>query len=254
MALKLRGIHLGSGFPKLPTFSVIGSAMSSIPYSAGLEGSYFLGALNQVPTYNFTNSGVDLISHGSPTFSMQSAAMSNGTGYFDTQLLSSDTLTFIILSKTQSTSNQSAPISNYFKNGSAVGGDTIQQRNQPSNYCYAQNTDSTVSTASVNADVGLGVFGVSGMIVSAAPAVGAFWLKTDGTVSQSGAVAMTTRAKNGRSLLLGSSYSATEMLGVSDVAAVLIFNTDIGVGNLTTLMRWMRNTVGVAAGIWTTTV
>lgn len=254
MAVKLIGVDAGTGFPKLPSFSPIGSVMASNPYTQGLVGSYFLGALNRVPTYNFTNSGLDLTQVGAPSFVNTHASMSNGSGYFDTHLLSSDTLTFIVLSKTQATTLQSAPISNYYKDGTAVGGDTIQQRNAPSTFAYSQNTATTVTSAFVTSDVGLGVFGISAMIVSASPAVGAFWLKTDGTLSTSGSVAMNTRAKNGKTLLLGSAYSTTEMLGVSDVAAVLIYNNDIGVANLTSQMKWMRNNVGVAAGIWTTTV
>ncbi|STS78695.1 Uncharacterised protein [Klebsiella pneumoniae] len=55
---------------------------------------------------------------------------------------------------------------------------------------------------------------------------------------------------NSRTLLIGASYDTSEFINDIGISAVLIYNNDIGRTNITTVMNWLRNVVGVEAGIW----
>lgn len=55
---------------------------------------------------------------------------------------------------------------------------------------------------------------------------------------------------NSRTLRIGATYVNNEFTGDMGISAVLIYNKDIGGTNMITVMNWLRNVVGVQAGIW----
>lgn len=259
MSVKLKGIVLPSSltYPKLDSFSLF-SIMEEVPVTDGLVGSYFLGSKNADPTYNFANPALPLIVHGSPDISdPRFAKLSRSTGYFDTQIASSTEQTIIVLGKQQpqSQSQASVFISNYSKvDSSNVTGDTVLTRwrsDATSEVAfYAQTSLNGVTSVTRNNIIPADNFGVfGGLIASSLTAIGA-WSMNETTAPGYQPINIPGRVASQRSLLIGCSYSDTEFLSPASVSAVLIYSNDIKGEPMANVMNWLRNRVGVEAGIW----
>lgn len=253
MTVKLKGIVLppALNYPKLDDFKLF-DIMAQVPVTAGLVGSYFLGSRNADPTYNFANPSLPLIQHLSPEYSdSKCTVLSVNRGYFDTQIVPSTSQTIVAIAKVPSATGVIA--SNYLKDsGGSVSGDSLMEIISTVKQLryYAQTGASSIT--SVTRDISsfnTGDFGVVGGIISSAPAVGS-WSMSD-TIPPAATIAtLPARAINSRTLRLGASYDTSEFINDIGIAAVLIFNTDIGGSNMVTVMNWLRNVVGVQAGIW----
>lgn len=253
MTVKLKGIVLppALNYPKLDDFKLF-DIMAQVPVTAGLVGSYFLGSRNADPTYNFANPSLPLIQRLSPDYSdSKCTVLSVNRGYFDTQIVPSTSQTIVAIAKVSSATGVIA--SNYLKDsGGSVSGDSLMEIISTVKQLryYAQTGASSIT--SVTRDISsfnTGDFGVVGGIISSAPAVGS-WSMSD-TIPPAATIAtLPARAINSRTLRLGASYDTSEFINDIGIAAVLIFNTDIGGSNMVTVMNWLRNVVGVQAGIW----
>lgn len=253
MTIKMRGFTLQepSYFPDLADFQLF-SVMANCPVKAGLIGSYFLGSKNADPTHNFANPSIPLLKVGSPVISQKYASLSRGGGYFDTQLPSSATLTIVAISRYPAASALAAGVpivSNYAKPDTIASGDTLFNRVGVQAY---GNQASGVQGATYNAAITAvaGDYVITGGLIASTPAVGAFYYDSNGAVQRTIA-GMTGRSVSAKTLLIGATQSSTEWLTAGDISAVLIFNTDIGAAtNMQIVMDWLRKTVGVQAGIW----
>lgn len=257
MPVKLKGIVLPSSlvYPKLDSFSLF-SIMEEVPVTEGLVGSYFLGSKNADPTYNFANPALPLLRVGSPnTTDVRFAKLSRLTGYFNTQLPSYTTQTIIVLGRQQSTS-QATPavfVSNYLKvSATDVTGDSLMKRwgtyNTSNAAFYAQTSATTVDSVQRIDGVAGDEFSVFGGIVSSS-AIGA-WSMSESMAPWFTSKSVSTRGTTSRPLLIGATYSATEFTDFASVGAVLIYQGDIGTTQMQSVMDWLRNVVGVQAGIW----
>ncbi|MGK8935613.1 hypothetical protein ACRS85_23540 [Pluralibacter gergoviae] len=257
MAVKLKDIVLPNTlvYPKIDTFKLF-EIMADAPVKNGLVGSYFLGSKNADPTYNFANPALPLIAYGAPDITQTTfSRLSRSRGYFSTQLASTATLSILAIARQPASGFQSPIVASYAKDGSnLVTGDTLLNRFQSANsmgdvVMYAQNTSGGVTNSGRNTPVNPGDFHVFGGVISAVPSVGAFTMSETTDPAYSSAP-VPARGISTRALLIGSTYSDSEFLQDADVAAVLIYNTDIGVSSMATMMKWLRNAVGVQAGIW----
>ncbi|WP_265670406.1 MULTISPECIES: hypothetical protein [Klebsiella] len=253
MSVKLKGIVLPSSltYPKLDSFSLF-SVMSEVPVTDGLVGSYFVGSRNADPRYNFANPSLPLIPYMSPDYTdPKFALLSVGRGYFDTQIAPTTTQTIVAIAKVPAATGVIA--SNYYKDSSnQISGDAFLENisTAKSLRYYAQS--STNGTTQASRDISalnIGDFSVVGGKITADPTVGA-WTMSDSADPGVSSATMAARVLNSRTLRIGASYAANEFNGDIGIAAVLIYNTDIGGPNMTTVMNWMRNVVGVQAGIW----
>ena len=253
MTVKLKGIILPATltYPKLDDFKLF-DIMAQVPVTDGLVGSYFLGSRNADPTHNFANPSLPLIQHLSPDFSdPKCSILSVNRGYFDTQIVPSTSQTIIAISKVPAATGVIA--SNYLKDsGGSVSGDSLMEIISTVKQLryYAQTAASSIT--SVTRDISsfnTGDFGVVGGIISSAPAVGS-WSMSESLPPSATIATLTARSVNARTLRIGASYDTSEFINDIGIAAVLIFNTDIGGSNMTTVMNWLRNVVGVQAGIW----
>ncbi|EPY7349656.1 hypothetical protein ACXEI4_001415 [Klebsiella pneumoniae] len=253
MTVKLKGIILPPtlNYPKLDDFKLF-DIMAQVPVTAGLVGSYFLGSRNADPTYNFANPSLPLIQHLSPDYSdSKCSVLSVNRGYFDTQIVPSTSQTIVAIAKVPAATGVIA--SNYFKDsGGSVSGDSLMEIISTVKQLrhYAQTGVSGVTSATRDiSSFNTGDFGVVGGIISSAPAVGS-WSMSD-TIPPAATIAtLPARAINSRTLRIGASYDTSEFINDIGISAVLIYNTDIGRSNITTVMNWLRNIVGVKAGIW----
>lgn len=253
MSVKLKGIVLPSSltYPKLDSFSLF-SVMSEVPVTDGLVGSYFVGSRNADPTYNFANPSLPLIPFLSPDYTDPKFALLRvGRGYFDTQIAPSTTQTIIAIARVPAATG--VITSNYYKDSSGnISGDTLMENISTSKAVryYAQSSvNGATFTGRDISGFSIGDFGVVGGIISSAPAVGA-WTMSESTEPAASIAIFPTRVLNSRTIRIGASYATNEFDNDIAISAVLIYNTDIGGPNMTTVMNWMRNVVGVQAGIW----
>ncbi|EIY5372237.1 hypothetical protein [Klebsiella pneumoniae] len=253
MTVKLKGIVLppALNYPKLDDFKLF-DIMAQVPVTAGLVGSYFLGSRNADPTYNFANPSLPLIQHLSPDYSdSKCTVLSVNRGYFDTQIVPSTSQTIVAIAKVPSATGVIA--SNYFKDSvGSISGDSLMEIISTVKQLryYAQTGASSIT--SVTRDISAfntGDFGVLGGIISSTPAVGA-WSMSESLPPDATIATLPARAINSRTLRIGASYDTSEFINDIGISAVLIYNNDIGRTNITTVMNWLRNVVGVEAGIW----
>ncbi|HCZ9102496.1 TPA: hypothetical protein O4G09_005658 [Klebsiella michiganensis] len=253
MPVKLKGIILPSTltYPKLDDFKLF-DVMAQVPVTDGLVGSYFLGSKNAAPTYNFANPSLPLSVHFNPDFSdPRFSVLSVLKGYFDTGITPTAQQTVISIAKIP---NQTAAIvSSYLKDSSGnVTGDTILESitATKSLRTYAQSSSNAVTqSARDNSSFNFDDFFVSGGVITGTPSVGA-WIMSE-TASPAGTyTTLPGRVVANRTLRIGASYSSTEFTADIGISAVVIYNKDIGSDNITTVMNWLRNVVGVQAGIW----
>lgn len=253
MTVKLKGITLPSTliYPKLDDFKLF-DIMSEVPVTDSLVGSYFLGSKNADPTYNFANPDLPLISNLSPDYTdSKYALLSINRGYFDTQIAPSITQTIIAIA--QVPESNGVIVSNYYKDNSGnITGDTLGEfisTTKALRY-YAQSSENNIT--SVSRDISTfsaGDFGVVGGIISSTPAIGG-WSMSESLTPAANTATLPGRVLNSRTLRIGASYDTSEFINDIGVSAVLIYNTDIGGANMITAMNWLRNVVGVEAGIW----
>lgn len=241
-------------YPKLEDFDLF-REMANAPVHEGLVGAYFLGSRNVDATYNFANAELPLIQIGSPDTSQRGyARLGRRTGYFDTQIKSAAEMTIVAISRVPVAGAVALVVSNYAKETAAkVTGDTLMNRwnasQKPESGFYAQSSETAVTSISRELAAVAGDYQVTGSIITKDFVIGGWSFSTDGTPRFS-TNNMTGRATTQRTLLLGCAYSDTEFLGTSDVAAVLIYNRDIGGAQMTNTMNWLRNVIGPRAGIW----
>lgn len=253
MPVKLKGIILPSSliYPKLDDFKLF-DVMAQVPVTDGLVGSYFLGSKNADPSYNFANPSLPLSIHLSPDFSdARFTVLSVLNGYFDTGITPSTQQTIIFIAKIPS--QTAAIVSNYLKDSSGnVTGDTILESitTTKSLRTYAQSSSTGVTQSSRdNSSFNFDDFFVSCGVITGTPSVGA-WLMSETADPAGTYTALPGRVVASRTLRIGASYSSTEFTGDIGISAVVIYNKDIGSDNITTVMNWLRNVVGVQAGIW----
>lgn len=253
MPVKLRGIVLPNTlvYPKLDDFKLF-DVMANVPVTDGLVGSYFVGARNADPLHNFANPSLPLLSGLSPDFTdPKYALLSVNRGYFDTQIAPSAAQTIVAIAKVPAATG--VITSNYFKDtGGLISGDAFLENisTTKSLRFYAQSSANGTTQASRDiSSFGVGDFGVVGGIISTVPTVGA-WTMSETEAPGFTPATMPARALNSRTLRIGASYAANEFNGDIGISAVLIYNKDIGGTNMTTVMNWLRNVVGVQAGIW----
>lgn len=55
---------------------------------------------------------------------------------------------------------------------------------------------------------------------------------------------------NDRTLRIGATYLDNQFTGKIGISSLVLYNQDIGSAGMVQVMNWMRNTVGVQAGIW----
>lgn len=249
MPVLLKGITLPSSlsYPKISEFELF-EIMTSCPVQTGLVGSYFLGSINADPAHNFANPTLPLLKKGTPVNQKTYAIMSK-SGYYDTQIKSSATQTLVCMARFPSLSSGALPVlSNYFKDSSGVAtGDSLMFT--PSTVrTYAQTASGISYVAKGLVTPVSGEMRIMAGLISSSPGVGAFLLEDQ--VVTSSATGMGTRGLSTRNLLVGTTHSTDEFLLSAEVSAVLIFNADIGTTNLELVMKWLRNSVGVQAGIW----
>ena len=253
MPVKLKGITLPSSliYPKLDGFKLF-DVMSQVPVTDGLVGSYFLGSKNADPSYNFANPSLPLSVNLNPDFSdARFSVLSVLKGYFDTGITSTAQQTIISIAKMP---NQTAAIvSNYLKDSSGgVSGDSILERitSNKSLNTYAQSSSNAVTQAQRdNSSFNVDDFFVSGGVITGAPSVGS-WIMSETAAPAGTYINLPGRVVASRTLRIGASYSSTEFIADIGISAVVIYNKDIGSDNITTVMNWLRNVVGVQAGIW----
>ena len=258
MALRIPNHDFVNG-PPLSGFQLF-NVMNTNPHKTGLVGSYFLGGKSADPTYNYANPDLPLLVHGTPdTSDPRFAKMSRLTGYFDTQLPSTNSLTIVTLCrqppKTQQTS--SALISNYLKDGaSSSSGDSLMKRWRSDGSTsevtfYAQTTETAVSSIWRYDNVAEDEFSVvGGLITTGGSTIGA-WSMNETTDPGFSSANISSRSVTSRPFLIGSTYSETEFTVYASVSAMLIYQGDIGGTPMSDVMNWLRNVVGVEAGIWT---
>lgn len=255
MAIRLRGVTLPNtlSYPKLSEFELF-SVMANCPVTLGLVGSYFLGSKNADPTYNFANPSLPLISMGTPVISEKYATLSRSSGYFDTQIPSSATLTMLAISRYPTTTALAAGfpiVSNYSKPDTVASGDTLFSRAGIQAYGGLTSGVQGVTYPSASITSSAGDYIITAGLITATPAVGAYYYDSTDTVRSNGA-GMSSRQVSTKNLLIGATQSSTEWLTGGDVSAILIFNNDIGATlNMKIVMDWLRHTVGVQAGLWT---
>ncbi|HHS9612552.1 TPA: hypothetical protein ACTXE0_004595 [Klebsiella michiganensis] len=254
MALRIPGHDFVNGRP-LTDFNLF-HVMNTNPFKDGLIGSYFLGKKNADPTYNFANPELPLAVHGSPDISdPRFAKLSRSTGYFDTQIASSTEQTIIVLGRQQQQPQVSVFVSNYLKvDATNVTGDTVMTRWRTDATSevvfYAQTSLNGVTSVARNNIIPADSFGVfGGLIASSLTAIGA-WSMNETTAPGYQPINIPGRVASQRSLLIGCSYSDTEFLSPASVSAVLIYSNDIKGEPMANVMNWLRNRVGVEAGIW----
>ncbi|AWF35278.1 hypothetical protein CSC17_4501 [Klebsiella oxytoca] len=242
-------------FPEGPRYAYIEDfelfdIMAQSPVKDNLAGAYFIGSRNVDPLYNFANPELPLLQIGKPVYSRHYADMTHGN-HFDTQIKPTDKMTVVTISQcpdSSETTVRQPVVSNYFKdNTGAVTGDSLMWAGN-SVMAYAQEGIVGVQRAGAATTFAKNDFAVVGQIVSGAPATGAWFLK--GNVGTYAAINLNSRAVSDRTLLIGSTYSASEFLTGARTSAVLIFNGDIGSKNMNKVMSWLRYEVGTAAGIW----
>ena len=259
MTVKLKGIILPSTlvYPKFDDFKLF-DVMKEVPYKTGLLGSYFLGGKNVDPTYNFANPALPLLAVGNPdTTDARFAKLSRLTGYFNTQLPSTTSLTIVTLCRQQPTTQQtpSALISNYLKvDASNVSGDSLMKRWRTDGTSeatfYAQTTETAVTSVSRNDQVAGDEFSVVGGLITSSGSTIGVWTMNETTNPGFGAVNIPSRSTTSRPFLIGCTYSDTEFTSYASVSAMLIYQGDIGSTPMANVMNWLRNVVGVKAGIW----
>lgn len=253
MPVKLKGIVLPPTlvYPKLDSFRLF-SIMEEVPVNDGLVGSYFVGSRNADPTYNFANPALPLIKNLTPDFTDPKCALLNANrGFFDTQIPPSETQTIVAITKIPASSG--AIVSNYFKDSSgAISGDAFLEiiSSSKSLRYYAQSsTNGTTQAPRDISSFNTGDYGVVGGVISNAPAVGS-WTMSESAPPGFTPVTLPGRVINSRTLRIGATYVNNEFTGDMGISAVLIYNKDIGGTNMITVMNWLRNVVGVQAGIW----
>lgn len=240
----------------LTTNPRIEAIMASNPVTSNLLGSYFLGAKNADPTRNFANADLPLLVNGSPGYvDSKCARLSRGTGYFDTQIPSRQSLTIVALAKQPAANNTTIAVANYMKDTSGnTTGDTLMQRwvsGNPYVSFYGQTaTDGVVTGVGQTRPVVAGEYNVfGGILISTGLSIGA-WAMSETTDPAFSSATLASRNFSTRSFLIGATYSTTEYLTATDISAVLIYDGDVGATNMRAIMNWLRNTVGVEAGIW----
>ncbi|CAI2121036.1 Uncharacterised protein [Serratia fonticola] len=249
-ALKYRGVFPSTlVYPKIEDFEIF-KIMADAPVKTGLIGSYFVGKRNISPLYNFANPDLPLLQVGKPTFQREYAALSHA-GYFDTQIKPTAKMSVITITRYPSAAklaNRVPIVSSYFKDPSgAISGDTMLW-GANGFMAYAQAGASVVTSATKGVAYAEDEFCVVGQIISANPAVGAWVLGEVGAAYSS--TPMGGRVTSNQTILIGSTHSDNEFLNDSSVSAVLIYNNDIGTTAMNATMLWLRDSVGVEAGIW----
>lgn len=256
MALRIPNHDFVNG-PPLSSFQLF-NVMDTNPHKTGLLGSYFLGGKSADPTYNYANPDLPLLTVGNPdTTDARFAKLSRLTGYFNTQLPSTISQTIVALCRQQPTTQQtpSALISNYLKvDASNVSGDSLMKRWRTDSTSevafYAQTTETAVTLVTRGDQVAGEEFSVvGGLITSSGTTIGA-WSMNETTDPGFGQASMPSRGTTSRPFLIGSTYSDTEFTSYASISAMLIYQGDIGGTPMRNVMNWLRNVVGVQAGIW----
>ncbi|WP_421672259.1 hypothetical protein [Raoultella terrigena] len=250
MALVVTGADFFRG-PPLSEFMLF-DIMNSNPAKEGLLGSYFLGSRNADPTYNFANPSLPLLAVGDIPTQSKYATLSR-SGYYDTGIPSETNITIIALSRQPSSGATGITVSSYLNDASGTTGDTLMDRWSGADAqvaFYAQSSATAVTQAARNTDVSAGEFHVYGALISGL-AIGA-WTMSEASDPGHTDTLMTGRGVSSRTLRMGTTYSESAFLTASiDLSAALIYNGNIGSANMTAVMNWLRNVVGVEAGIWT---
>ncbi|MDE1587414.1 hypothetical protein [Klebsiella quasipneumoniae] len=253
MALVVTGADFFRG-PPVSDFLLF-DVMNTNPAKDGLLGSYFLGKKNADPTYNFANPELPLIQHGEPDITdYRHARLGRNLGYFDTQIPSQSSITILNLGRQPASGKIGVAVSSYMKDTSGnASGDTII-KNWSGTVSrvgfYAQDTAASVKLATRDDGVVANEYSAFGGLVTTAGTTVGVWSMNETTDPGFTSLVIGTRAVSGRTLLLGATYSDAEFLSTMDLSATLIYSGDIGGTNVRAVMNWLRNTVGVAAGIW----
>ncbi|WP_416329030.1 hypothetical protein [Raoultella planticola] len=257
MALRIPNHDFVNG-PPLSNFQLF-NVMDTNPHKTGLLGSYFLGGKSADPTYNYANPDLPLLVHGNPDVSdPRFAKLSRLTGYFDTQLPSTTSQTIVALCRQQPTTQQSPSplISNYLKvDASNVSGDSLMKRWRTDGTSevafYAQTTETAVTLVTRGDQVAGDKFNVvGGVVITSGTLIGA-WSMNETSNPGFNQTGMASRSTTTRPFLIGSTYSDTEFTSYASISAMLIYEGDIKGTPMTNVMNWLRNVVGVEAGIWT---
>lgn len=251
MALVIPGANFYNG-PLVSDFELF-NIMNDVPYKTGLLGSYFLGSKNADPTYNFANPSLPLLAVGDIPTQNKYATLSRAA-YYDTQLLSQTSVTIIAMGRQPASGVTGIAIASYLKDGAGTTGDTLMDRWSGSTAqvsFYAQSSATAVTQASRTTDVVAGGYHVYGALITDSGLTIGTWTMSETTDPGHTDVVMSGRAVSSRTLRLGATYSDTEFLTASiDLSSVLIYSGNVGSSNMTAVMNWLRNSVGVAAGIW----
>lgn len=251
MALVIPGANFYNG-PLVSDFELF-SIMNDVPYKTGLLGSYFLGSKNADPTYNFANPSLPLLAVGDIPTQNKYATLSRAA-YYDTQLLSQTSVTIIAMGRQPASGVAGIAVSSYLKDGSGTTGDTLIDRWSGSTAqvsFYAQSSATAVTQANRTTDVVGGGYHVYGALITDSGLAIGTWTMSETTDPGHTDAVMSGRSVSSRTLRIGSTYSDTEFLTATiDLSAVLIYSGNVGSSNMTAVMNWLRNSVGVAAGIW----
>ncbi len=254
MVLKLTGITLPSSltYPNLTDFELF-SVMASPPVTDGLVGSYFLGTKNADPTYNFANPSLPLLQNGTPNFTAQYATCSRNGGYFDTQLKSTTEMTIFAINLVSGAGGLIQVVSNFqvVSGTGALQGDALFSLSTAAQAAAQQTTGGSIAAVQSVSDAPDGDFKVSAMAVLSTPSVlAAYW--NDALTMQSTTTNMTDRGIVTDNLLIGASPATDDFLQNTSISAVLIYNRALPEtsGQMEQVFAWLRSTVGVQAGIW----
>lgn len=256
MALRIPNHDFVNG-PPLSSFQLF-SVMDTNPYKTGLVGSYFLGGKSADPTHNYANPDLPLLVHGNPDVSdPRFAKLSRLTGYFDTQLPTTTPQTWVVLGRQHpvAQTSQSIYLSNYIKNADGtVNGDTLMKRWRTDGASeaifYSQISETAVDSLARTDNIAGDAFNVVGsLIVPSGTTIGT-WTSSETASPDFSAKTTASRMANSRPILIGSTYVDNEFTAPASVSAVLIYNSDPGSANMRNVMNWLRNVVGVQAGIW----
>ncbi|HIE9102400.1 TPA: hypothetical protein ACXP61_004991 [Klebsiella pneumoniae] len=256
MTVKLKGITLPDTltYPKLQDFQLF-SVMEDTPIKTGLVGSYFVGSKNADPNHNFANPALPLLTKLNPDISdSRFALLSALTGYFDTQIPSSSTQSFVAIVRVPSAT--SAILANYTKDTPTTSSGDVAAININTDatktlgyYVQTSSTGTSPVTRSLN-DFSAGDFAVVGGVISSNLTVSAWTMSETASPAASTSGAFTQHITNGRTLRIGATYLDNRFTGKIGISSLVLYNQDIGSAGMVQVMNWMRNTVGVQAGIW----
>ncbi|WP_437890150.1 hypothetical protein [Phytobacter sp. V91] len=242
---------------------IVDKIFGELPYRNGLVGAYFLSNQTASPLLNYANLALPLTRVGNPVVGEKYAALDH-SNYYDTGLPSTETLAIMAISlPSVSVSSQSGVIvSNYRKDattGNAARGDTLRAFATGGNTRVTQFGDYSPSSPSANRETsGLDVehllisYGLVTPVEGKYVGVGYYDPVNDANYSilNSGTPAYPRHVETEKTLRIGTSVSDTELLGISAVSVVLIFNQDLGSSGVIANERWLKGTFGPRFGLW----